>query len=315
VIALVRSPLGLLRRRVMADDGAALRVYPDASRFLRRETLDPKRVLTIVGARPARRRGEGMELESLRDYVAGDDVRRIDWAASARRGRPVTRIYRHERRRTVVVALDTSRLMAGVVDGRSKLDHAVDAALALGYAGLVGGDRVAVCAFDAESRGFVAPRGHRRHLGLFIDFLRVLTPAPVEADYRVLLREMERHQRQRALVVVFTDFVEADAAAIAAPLALLARRHRVLLVAVRDRAYDLLASDAAPEASPAESPGESPDRLTLYRRVVVDDLLREREMALARLRRRGLQTLDLAPAALTASVLNRYLAMRDAAAG
>ncbi|TMA38671.1 MAG: DUF58 domain-containing protein [Deltaproteobacteria bacterium] len=304
-LALVRSPLGLFRRRVAAGDGELLRVYPDASRFLRREVLDPKRLLATVGARPALRRGEGMEFESLRDYVPGDDLRRIDWAASARRGRAVTRLYEQERRRTIVVAVDTSRLMAGVVDGRTKLDHAVDAALALGYAGLVSGDRVAMCAFDAELGGFVASRGHRRHLGAFLDFLRMLAPTPVEADYRALLRGLERHQRQRALLVVLTDFVEADPMAIVAPLGILGRHHRVLLVAVRDRAYNLL----APDARPADDDGLAP-----YRRLVVDDLLREREATLARLRRRGLQTLDLAPSALTAAVLNRYLAIRDAPA-
>jgi len=131
VIVLVRSPLGLLRRRVVVPAGAPLRVYPDATRFLRPAALDPRRVMAAIGVRPSRRRGEGMEFESLRDYVVGDDPRRIDWAASARRGRPVTRLYQHERRHTVLVAVDASRLMGGRIEDRTKLDHAVDAALAL----------------------------------------------------------------------------------------------------------------------------------------------------------------------------------------
>jgi len=119
----------------------------------------------------------------------------------------------------------------------------------------------------------------------------------VEADYRTLVREVGARQRRRALVVVLTDFVEVDAASLIAPLVLLARRHRVLLVAMRDRAYEALAAGA-----------DGP--LDLYRRIVLDELLREREAALGRLRRGGLETVDLLPEAITAEVLNRYLAIR-----
>ena len=300
VLLLERSPLGLLRRRGRAAAGAVLRVYPDASRFLRPEALDPRRVLAALGARPARRRGTGMEFESLRDYVVGDDPRRVDWAATARRGRLVTRLYQHERNHTVLIALDASRLMGGAIAGRTKLDHAIDAALALTFAALGAGDRVGMLVFDRTVRGTLAPRAHRRHLGLFVELLRTAHTESVEPDYRAFARSIA--VRQRALVVVFTDFVEADPVMLIEPLAVLARRHRLLLVALRDPAYGRL----APDAPAVEEP------LDLYRRLVVDELLRERETTLGRLRRAGLQTLDLVPEAVTAAVLNRYLALRDA---
>ena len=133
IVAWQRSPLALWQRRTSTGDGAELRVVPDVARYLHADPLHPRRVLVELGVRPTRERGDGMDFESLRDYVRGDDVRRIDWAATARRGRPVTRLYQHERNRTVVIALDTSRLMGSLVEGRTKLDHAVDAALALAY--------------------------------------------------------------------------------------------------------------------------------------------------------------------------------------
>jgi uncharacterized protein (DUF58 family) len=301
LVVLERSPLGFLRRRVVIGAGETLRVHPDATRFLRPEALDPRRVFAAIGVRPSRRKGEGMEFESLRDYIVGDDPRRLDWAATARRGRPVTRLYQHERSCPVLVAVDTSRMMAGRVGDRTKLDHAVDAALALAYAGLAAGDRVGMVVFDREVRGHVTPRSHSRNLGVFIELLRTVEPRAVEASYRALVRSVGARQRQRALVVVFTDFVEVDGGELVEPLALLARHHRVLLVAVRERAYGTLAA-AAPLASDAP--------LDLYRRLVLDELLRAREAALGGLRRRGLQTVDLAPEGLTAAVLNRYLAVR-----
>ncbi len=301
VLLLERSPLGLLRRSATGPSGDVLRVYPDATRFLRPEALDPKRVLAAIGVKPARRRGEGMEFESLRDYVAGDDPRRLDWAASARRGRSVVRLYQHERNHSVVIALDASRLMAGRIEERTKLDYAVDASLALGYAAMGAGDRVGMAVFDTEVRGFIPPRRGRADLGQFVEMLRPVQPRMVEVDFQALTRTLATRQRQRSLLVILTDFVEADAAAFAAPLAVLAKRHRVLLVAIRDRVFREL--DAA-------GGGEGESALGLYRRIVLDDLLREREVALGRLRRRGLQTLDLPPEAITAAVLNRYLAIR-----
>ena len=299
-LVLETSPLGWLRRRTVAGADAVLAVYPDASRYLRPEALAPKRVLAAMGVRPSRRRGEGMEFESLRDYVAGDDPRRVDWAATARRGRLVTRLFQHERNHTVLIALDTSRLMGGRIGARTKLDHAVDGALALAYAALTAGDRVGLVVFDREVRGHLRPRAHRKALGLFVEALRGTESHAVEPDYRTLVREVGARQRRRALVVVLTDFVEVDAASLVAPLVLLARRHRVLLVAIRDRAYEALAPGA-----------DGP--LDLYRRIVLDELLREREAALGRLRRGGLETVDLLPEAITAEVLNHYLAIRHGA--
>ena len=306
-----RTTTGLLRRRIVAGAGQKLAVYPDTSRFMRPEALDPKRVLASMGVKRARQRGEGMDFESLREYVPGDDPRRIDWPATARRGRLVTRLYQHEHNHSVTIAVDASRLMGGRFRGRTKLDYAVDSALALVYAALASNDRAGLVVFDRELRAHLAPHARRADLGRFVELLRPIQPRLVEADYRALVRELLSRQQKRSLIVILTDFAAVSASVIVAPLALLARHHRVLLVAVRDRVFETLAL----------RPGGGPDRRGLagqpagsergiYRRLVLDDLLREREETLARLRQRGLHTLDLAPAQITASVLNSYLALR-----
>ncbi len=306
LLVLVRAPLGLLARRSVAAGGDTLRVYPDTSKYLRPEALDPRRVFAMIGVKPMRRRGDGSEFDTLRDYVAGDDPRRIDWSATARRGKLVTRVFQHERNHRVLVALDASRLMGSDVDGRTKLDHSIDAALGLCYAGLVSGDRVSMSVFDREVRGHVTARAHRRDLGAFIDMLRPVQTRRVEANYRSFVRHLAVRERQRSLVVIFSDFVEAESAGLVEPLTLLARRHRVLLVAVRDRLFGLMdPGSAAADASPH----------THFRRLVLGDLLQERESTLLSLRRSGVQTLDLPPESMTAPVLNRYLALRHAVNG
>jgi uncharacterized protein (DUF58 family) len=303
VLLLERSPLGLLVRRSLHGAGDRLRVYPDVARWLRPEALDPRRVLAALGMRPARRRGEGLDFESLRDWVPGDDPRSLDWAASARRARPVVRLRQHEKSQTVILALDASRLMAARVSGRSKLDLAVDAVLALAWTGLACGDRVGLVVFDAVVRAQLAPRGRRADLGDFVEALRCVQPRLVEAELDTLVRHPVLQRQQRALVIVLTDFVEAAAARLLTPLVTLARRHQLLLVALRDPVFEALA--ARRDDGPADV-----RRHGLERRLVLDDLLREREVALASLRRAGLQTLDLPGESVTGAVLNRYLALR-----
>jgi uncharacterized protein (DUF58 family) len=304
---LEHSALGLLVRRRLHGAGDRLRVHPDTGRYLRPEALDPRRVLAAIGVRPQRRRGEGLEFESLRDWVPGDDPRRMDWAASARRGRPVVRLHQHEKSHTLILAVDASRLMAARVAGRSKLDFAVDAALALAWTALASGDRVGLVVFDAELRARLAPRGRRADLGDFIETLRCIQPRLVEAETDTLVRHLALQRQQRALVVLLTDFVEAEPARLA-PLVALARRHQVLLVALRDPIFDALAA-AAPASRDALEPHG------LERRIVLDDLLREREATLLSLRRAGLQTLDLPPDSVTPAILNRYLALRASGGG
>ena len=293
------SPLRFLRRRQVVNTGAVLSVYPDARRLAKAAALDPRQLLGHAGLRPTARRGQGSDFESLRDYVVGDDPRHIDWAATARRGELVTRLYQRERHHTIVLAVDCSRLMgASCSDQRTKLDHAVDAALTLSLAALARGDRVEVLLFDREIRGHVAPRAHRREVGPVVELLRHAEPASVEADYPKLVRALLARRRGRALVVLLTDFAEAESADIEAPLRLLRRHYRTLLVALRDPLFAHITSGAV-------NPGDE-----FYERLAINELLNDREAALARLQSAAVQSIDLPPEHIVAPLLNRYLEFR-----
>jgi uncharacterized protein (DUF58 family) len=238
----------------------------------------------------------------MREYTVGDDPRHIDWHASARRHRLIVRQYQTERRHTVIVAIDTGRLMAARADGISKLDHALDCAIALARASNEFGDRVGLVAFDRELRLMVRPKPGRGAVAAMAAATLGLEATPFEPNYRVLAEMLARHQKKRALVVVLTDFVEGIAAReLEAYLSVIARRHVLLLVALRDR---LLAE--------ADRPDPEITRERLYRKLAIQDLVAEREAAIARIARFGAQTLDLDPARINAAVLNRYLVVRQA---
>jgi uncharacterized protein (DUF58 family) len=317
-VALVQSPFGLLRRCVEGPGENTLLVQPETARYLRTEALDPKRVLALLGVRPRRMRGDGLEFDCLRDYVIGDEPRRIDWRATARRGRPVVRTHRHEESRTVLIVVDRSRLMGARAPSpeervlqagfsSTKLDHAIDAGLALAFASLAAGDRVGLVVFDRTVVSQINPVAHRASLGLFVDALSAVQPSAVEADYRRLTREILTRHRKRAMVIVLTDFMEVDREELIQPMSLLARRHEVVFVALREPILEQLEDD---EQGGTDAEDSETKRVRLYRRIVLADLLRERESRLITLRRQGLSVLDVPPSEATASTLNRYMELR-----
>lgn len=298
-----RSPRGLFRLRASIASAGPIAVLPPASTPQRRAGLTHKSLMDELGMRPRRARGEGTEFESLREYVCGDDPRHVDWRASARRGRLIVRQYQTERRHTVIVAVDTGRLMGARAGDASKLDRAIDCAVALARACGEYGDRVGLLAFDRELRVMVRPKSGAAGVGAMVQATLALNPSTVEPDYRVLVETLARYQRKRALVVVLTDFVEGSASReLEAYLSVLAKRHLVMLVALRDRMLSEL-DERRPDIT----------RDALYRRLALQDIAVEREAAIARIARFGAQTLDLDPSRVTAPVLNRYLAIRQAA--
>jgi uncharacterized protein (DUF58 family) len=302
-LILWRSHLGLLRLRAGVSSGNVVAILPPASTPQRRAGLSHRSLRDELGIKPRPLRGEGREFESLREYVSGDDPRHIDWRASARHARLQVRQYQTERRHTVFVALDTGRLMGAYVDGTSKLDHAINCAAALARASIGYGDRIGFVAFDSTLRLFARPRSGPTGVGAMVDATSSLAPTSFEPDYRILVETLARHQKKRALIVVLTDFVEGGTSrGLEDYLAVLARRHCVMLVALRDRMLR-----EVDEREPAIS------RDRLYRRLALQDLVAEREAVLARIGRFGAQVLDLDPSQITAPVLNRYLAVREAA--
>ena len=298
-----RSRMGLFRIRAQVASGGSVAILPASSAPQRQSGLTHRLLRDELGIRPRPARGEGTEFESLREYVSGDDPRHVDWHASARRGRLIVRQHQTERHHTVMIAVDTGRLMAGQIDASSKLDHAIDCAIALARASKEYGDRVGFIAFDRELRVFTRPKAGFNGVGGIVRATLQLSPFPFEPNYRVLVETLARHQKRRALIVVLTDFVEGSASReLEEYLAVLARRHVVMLVAMRDPLLGEL-DDRDPAIT----------RERLYRRLALQDLAGEREAALARIAAFGAQTLDLDPARITAPVLNRYLAIRQAA--
>lgn len=213
-----------------------LRVLP---RFPSRRILPEKlaRIRVLDGSVVARGRGHGTEFDVLREYVIGDDVRSIDWRASARHHDVVVRTWRPERDRRVYCVLDTGRTSAVRVGDAPRLDATIDAALLLSVLAARADDRVDLLAVDSSVRVRVEGGGHRVQLPRLIDAMASLSPELVETDYSLLARELLRRDRKRSLVVIFTALDTAPMIEGLLPvLPRLAARHKVIVAGVRDPA-------------------------------------------------------------------------------
>lgn len=293
------GPLGVAARQGRHEVPWRLRVQPP---FTSRKFLPERlsRLRQLDGAVALRTRGQGTEFDALRDYVPGDDVRSIDWRATARSPQIVVRTWRPERDRSVLLVLDTSRTSAGRVGDVPRLDAALDAALLLTALAGRAGDRVDLLAFDREPRAAVEAVGREDVLPRVVDAMAGLEPALVEADGRRLVAEILRRTRRRSLVVLFTTLDAAPLEEGLLPvLGSLTSRHVVLLAAVGDPRVEQMASARGTVAA-------------VYDAAAAERARADRRRMTAVLRRRGVEVVDAPPETFAAAVSDGYLALKAA---
>ncbi len=297
----VRSigPLGLAGRQGRHGAPWSLRVLPPfTSRKFLPERLE--RLRQLDGAVLIRGRGQGTEFDSLREYVDGDDVRSIDWRATARRESVVVRTWRPERDRRVILVIDTSRTSAGRVGDTPRLDHSLDAALLLGALASKAGDQVDLLAHDQVLRASVGAGSRSDVLPTLVNAMAPLEAALVEADHRAMVSAVLRRQRRRALVVLFTDLNSAVIEEGMLPaLSALTSRHTVVLAAVADPRVVAMA-------------GGRGDATAVYEAAAAERALDERHRLTALLRRRGVEVVDAPPETFPPAVADAYLALKAA---
>lgn len=264
--------------------GVALRALPTQTQR-RRE----------AGFRNTRRIGAGRLFESLKEWVPGDEMRTIDWKATARRGKLIGRQYEDERRQDVMMVIDAGRLLTAEIDGRPRLEAAIDAALQLAHAAAQHDDNVGLLVFADVVQQYIAPARGRRTLGQLVDALAAVEGRLVEPDYPAAFARLSTRSRKRALTVLFTDVIDRTASdALVSQIGSLRPRHLPLAVTLRDPALDRIAVTRPRTVDDA------------FRRAAAEELLDAREQALGALRSRGVLVLDVAPDGAARAVVAQY---------
>ncbi|BDU77266.1 DUF58 domain-containing protein [Mesoterricola sediminis] len=293
--ALLASPLGLWWRGARLGGPTPVRVFPDFSPVKVYAELARSQRLADMGIHRRRRRGEGSEFHQLRDYRAGDSLRQLDWKATARLGRLISRDYQEERDQQVICLLDCGRRLRAREGRASHFDHMLTALLLLAIVALREGDAVGLLTFGGPVR-FVPPRKTPKALDGLLDVLYGLDAGLEPTDFLEAARALLARVRKRSLVVLITDARDEDDETLLPALRLLAGRHRVVLASLRDPALD-----AALEAVPATF------EAALRTGSVLAYLERRRRTFLG-LSARGWTSLDVPPRQLAVALANRYLA-------
>ena len=291
----VLGPLGLAWWQGRIELPWRVTVFPSLVGASPRALPPQARRRREAGLRTVRRPGEGRLFEGLREWVPGDDTRIIDWKATARRGKPIARQYEDERREYLLIVIDAGRQLTAEVDGTSRLEAVVDAALSLAHAAVEHDDNVGAMIFADTVQSFVPPARGARGLRAVLEALAVAGGRLVEPDYPAAFRYLAARNRRRALTVFFTDVIDRTASeALVAHMATLKPRHVPLAVTLRDPALERLA-------------GSRPDsERAAFERAAAEELLLAREEALIEMRRRGILVLDVAPLGAAAAVVERY---------
>jgi uncharacterized protein (DUF58 family) len=300
------GPWGLAARQRTRELPHVLTVYPPFhSRAETELRLNQARQLQL-GVRPVRARGESMEFDSLREYTVDDELRRIDWAATARSTNAVVRTYRAERNQTVLVLVDCARTMAALVGATTagvdattsipRLEHAMDAAQAVTRLATGLGDRVGMVAFADRVLATVPPRTQRDQLRRLTASLATIDARLVEADYRAAFAHALHNFPRRALLIVLTELAnEAATATLVPALPLLRRRHLVMVGAVRDPVVETWSRQRPTTAEET------------YRRAAALRTLDQRTTVARALRQQGATVVDSVPGRLATAVSDFYL--------
>jgi len=284
-------------RRFIKDD--RIFVYPDISLAKKYVLFQRKTIAAPHGLRRLKFRGEGTDFESLRDYVPDDDIRWINWKATAKMRKPICKNFQIERSQFVFILIDCGRTMASEINFKSRLDYVVNFAASLSYLALEVGDKVGIIAFSDKIKKFLPPQRSRRHFGCIMDAIYNLKTDMIDSDFGKLFSYFSLKQRRRSLVLLFTELEGGTSSDILiSHIRRFSRVHLPLITTIRDS--KLLNTSEGPVDGEAG----------FFRKGIASGLLLEREKTLRALVRQGAVILDLVPESLSLPVLNKYLEIK-----
>jgi uncharacterized protein (DUF58 family) len=293
----LHSPLGLWLVKRFSGNPSPVRVYPNFRALAKYTLLATDNRLSQIGVLQVRRRGEGMEFHQLREYRQGDAQRAIDWKATSRTSRLISREYEEEKDQRVLLVIDCGRRMASKDDELSHFDHALNAALLLAHVALRQGDAVGMMTMAGINR-YCEPRKSVAAVNAILNRVYDIEPTLAVPDYNLAARDVMRQVRRRSLVIVLTNLRDEDDETLLPALKLLRTRHLVVLASLREAIIGRALSTRV----------DSFDRAVTH--AAAADYLAARERSFRRIGAAGAVCLDVEPERLAISLVNRYLELK-----
>ena len=291
---LLQSPLKLWRKRTFEGKGEAVRVYPNFAAVAKYALLATDNKLSQMGIKKRRRRGEGLEFHQLREYRPGDSMRQIDWKATSRIRKLISREYQDQRDQQVFFLIDCGRRMTAKDGELSHFDHNLNSVLLLAYVALRQGDAVGLMTFSGTPR-YVAPRKGSGMVNVVLNALYDLQPGMQSPDYASAATDLRKRVRKRSLVILVTNLRDEDSGELLPVLSMLRRRHLVLVASLREQIIGSVLKHPVNGFEDALRLA-STQRYLLARRKVHDAIVNA-----------GALSLDVEPEQLPVTMVNRYL--------
>lgn len=294
------SPLGLWWQRRRVALAQPVRVCPNFAPLARLALIGSEQASRVIGAHLRRRRGEGTEFQQLREYRVGDSLRQLDWKASQRARKLISRDYQDERNQRVMLLIDTGRRMLARDGDLAHLDHVLNAALMVAYIALRRGDAVGLLTTGGNAR-FVPPRRGPGSINVLLNAVYDLQAQPVATDYLEAATELAARQPRRCLVLLVTNARDEDVDDLVGAVRQLQRRHLVCVASLREEVVDRTL------AEPAQNFDEA------LRATAMAQYAERRTHAHRSLRAQGCDVLDVRCAELPGALVEHYLAIKQAA--
>lgn len=294
------SPLGLVQRRYTCGEAQDVKVYPSFLMLHQYELLAISNNLTEMGIKRIRRVGHHTDFEQIKDYVAGDDFRTINWKASARRSKLMVNVYQDERSQQIYNVIDKGRVMQQAFKGMTLLDYSINASLVLSYVAMYKEDRAGLATFSSDFDTFVPASRRPGHMQTLMETLYAQQTEFGETDYAALVANLNKHVSKRSLIVLYTNFMGLVSLQRQLPyFQQLNSRHRLLVVFFEDvELKDYI----------ARQPHDTED---YYRHVMACRFAYEQRLIVSTLRQHGILSLLTTPENLSVDVINRYLEMKQ----
>lgn len=293
------SPLQIVKRRYTFQKDQMVPVYPSIIQMQKYDFLAIGNRLTELGLKKIRRIGHTQEFEQIKEYIKGDDVRTINWKATAKRNQLMVNQYQDEKSQPIYSLIDTGRVMKMPFNSLKLLDYAINATLAFSNVALKRNDKVGMLTFSKKIETFVPAQQKLTHLNTILEKLYNVSTEFTDSDFGLLYAHTKRKITHRSLLLLYTNFEHISSLKRQLPyLQALAKKHLLVVIFFENTELEkLIATDAE-------------DLQTIYHKTIAEKFSLEKRLMQKELQQYGIQTILTKPESLTINTINKYLEIK-----
>jgi uncharacterized protein (DUF58 family) len=296
----IQSPVSLFSRRIILEAGKVVKVYPAFSRLREYELMTFSQLKSAYGIKKIRKVGHSTEFDQIKDYVEGDDVRTINWKATARCQQVMVNTFQDEKSQNIYSVIDTGRVVKISFEGMTLLDYSINAALAISHISLLKDDKAGAITFGSGQAAHFPAGRMNRQMPQMLEFLYRIQTNYAESDFERLYIQIENYVRQHSLIFLFTNFESVQALYRQLPyLRKMNNKHRLVVIFFENTEIsDFLKRDIR-------------DIKGVYQQIIAGQFKREKILIVNTLQRYGIQSILTPPALLNIQVINKYLELKS----